>query len=326
MIRIGVVGLGGMGQAHCNALAHVDICQLVAVSDLRADVTQEVASKFQVEGFKDCHTMFKHVDAIVVATPPSAHRETVVNAAQAGIHVFCEKPLSITLSDADAMINAADQNGVVFMVGQVLRFYPVHELGKEIVDSGEIGDLVYLETDYTSHYIGMRQRPSGWRGMLGGFLENGIHKADLINWFGGEAKYVSAEVGSFSGYEDWEDYAATLIRFKSEAIGILRWGPFMGTRGSRETILDGTKGSLRLDMGSDNVYRKLIGEEEWTELVPAAKGESGVVRELRHFMECIQDNKPPLADGRDGRRAVELVLASYRSAKEETKITLPLSE
>jgi predicted dehydrogenase len=224
------------------------------------------------------------------------------------------------------MIEATDKAGVKFMIGQVLRFYPVHELGKKIIDAGEIGDVVYIETDYTSRYSAPRNRPQSWYGSMGGFLENGIHKADLINWFGGEAQTVASEVGSFSGFEDWEDYAVTLIRYKSGTVGILRWGPFMGARGTNDTIIDGAKGSLRLDMSAGKVYRKLIGESEWTELVPEPKGPSGVVGELTHFVDCIREDRTPIIDGRGGRHAIEVVLASYRSAKEKAKVVLPMKE
>src|SRR5947208_70510 len=79
---------------------------------------------------------------------------------------------------------------------------------------------------------GQRERPSSWYGTLGGLLENGIHKVDLLNWFGGEPRSVTAEVGSFSGREDWEDYAVYLMRYDSGVFGTMRWGPFMGARGN----------------------------------------------------------------------------------------------
>lgn len=325
MIKLGVVGVGGMGQGHCNALTKLTQekeCEFVAVSDLRENVVKDVATKFNVKPFGDYKELFKQVDGIVVATPPTAHRPVVVEAAKAGIHAFCEKPLSTTIEDADAMIKATDDNKVALMVGQVLRFYPVHAHGKKLIDSGEIGDLVYIETDYTSRYSGKRQRPSSWYGTLGGFLENGIHKADLINWFGGEPIYVSSEVGSFSGYDDWEDYAATLIRYKNSVVGILRWGPFLGARGTSDTIIDGTKGSLRLDMSKNLISQKLIGESEWKEIAPENSSANGVVEELRHFIRCIENKQTPLVDGRAGKKAVQIVLASYKSAKENVKVKL----
>jgi len=323
MTKIGVVGVGGMGRAHCNSLKNVN-CDFVGVADIREDVVKKVASELDVKSFVDYKELFKEVDGVIVVTPPLVHREVVVAAAEAGVNVFCEKPLSTILEDSDAMIEAHDKAGTVFMVGQVLRFYPLHELGKKIVDNGEIGDIVYLETDYCGKYSGPRKKPDSWYGTIGGFLENGIHKSDLINWFGGKAKSVSAEVGSFSGYEDWEDYAITLIRYDSGAVGVLRWGPFLGSRGSRATIIDGTKGSLKLDMDSGNVYRKLMNENEWTELVPEDKGASGVVKEDQHFVDCIEGKEKLIVDGRDGRHAVEVVLASYESAKNGVKINLPL--
>ena len=199
MARIGVIGIGGMGGAHCNSLPQVENCEFVGVADLRLEAAQTIAEQHQIRAFQDYRELLEIVDGVVVATPPVAHGEVVVAAAEAGVHAFCEKPLSLTLSDADAMIDAADKAGTHLMVGQVLRFYPVHVLGKQLVDGGEIGDVTYIETDYSGPYRGPRERPSTWYGSVGGLLENGIHKSDLINWYGGTALTVAAEVGSFSG-------------------------------------------------------------------------------------------------------------------------------
>lgn len=326
MVRIGVVGVGGMGRGHCNSLPNVENCKFVAVSDVRLEAAKEVAEQFDIKAFGDYREMFEHVDGIVVATPPDAHREVVAAAAEAGVHSFCEKPVSRTLADADAMIAATNKANVKFMVGQVLRFYPVHVAGKEAVDAGEIGDVVYIETDYTGRYNAPRTRPSSWYGTMGGLLENGIHKSDLINWFGGTAQTVASEVGSFSGHEDWEDYSVSLIRYQSGTVGILRWGGFMGARGTNETFIDGSKGSLRLDMSSGKAYRKLIGESEWTERAPESQKPGGVVGELTHFVDCIREDKTPLVDGQAGRHAIEVVIASYRSAKEKAKVVLPITD
>lgn len=324
MIRVGVVGVGGMGRAHCNALKNVKDAQFIAVADANLDVAKDVASKFNVKAFHDRQEMFNEVDAIVVATPPWYHAEVTIDAAKKGIHVFCEKPISATLEDADAMIAATDKANVNLMIGHVLRFYPLHELGRKMVDDGLIGDIVYIETDYCGKYSGPRKRPETWFGKMGGLLENGIHKADLINWFGGIAKNVSAEVGSFSGDEEWEDYTVSLIRYDSKAVGILRWGPLLGARGSRGTIIDGTKGSMKLDMDSGNVYHRLMADKDWTENIPPNKGQDGVVKELQHFIDCIRDGKKNMSDGRDGRNSIEIVLATYKSAKEGKKVALPM--
>jgi UDP-N-acetylglucosamine 3-dehydrogenase len=324
MVRIGVVGVGGMGKSHCNAIANVQGCKFTAVADINIGAAEEVANRFAIKFFADHNEMFGEVDAIVVATPPWSHAEVTVDAANRGIHVFCEKPMAADLKDCDAMISATDDAGVILMIGHVLRFYPLHDLGRKMVDDGLIGDIVYLETDYCGKYSGARKKPDSWFGKMGGLLENGIHKADLINWFGGTAKTVSAEVGSFSGYEDWEDYTASIIRYESNAVGILRWGPFMGARGSRGTVIDGTKGSMKMDMNSGNVYHMLMGENEWTETVPPNKGGNSVAKELQHFVNCIADNKSPISDGRDGRNAVEVVLGTYKSAKDGIRVSLPM--
>lgn len=326
-MRIGVVGVGGMGQHHCEQLQYVDGAQLTAVCDVREDVARSVAEKYNVKAYTDYREMLisGDVEAIIVATPPWQHPEVTITAAEASIHVFCEKPMAATLEDCDRMIAAADDANIVLMVGQVLRFYPPHQLAKRMIDDDEIGDIVYIETDYTAPYR-ERTRPDTWFGKMGGFLENGIHKADLINWFGGQAETVSAEVGSFQGHPDWEDYAVVLIRFQGDTIGILRWGSFMGARGTTETIIDGKKGSLRIDMRHGIVWRKSIGEDDWERFDASQlrKHPTPVVAELHHFIECAREGKQPLVDGREGRRAMELVIASYKSANERVKVTLPL--
>ncbi len=324
MLRVGVVGVGGMGQAHCSALQKVDGASFAAVCDARPEATRAAGEKYGVQSFSEVAPFLETVDAVVVSTPPDFHRPVVEAAARAGKHVFCEKPLSTNLADADAMIAACDAAGVVFQHGFVLRFYPVHELARQMVDDGVIGDLVYIEGDYAGAYRGARERPTNWYGSLGGLLENGIHKVDLLNWFGGDLQSVSAEVGSFSGHEDWEDYAVILMRYAGSIVGTMRWGSFMGARGNNGTFLDGTKGSLRLDIGADTVYRKLLGEKEWTAVEPADKGANGVVKELAHFVHCAAAGAPCRVDGRDGRKAVEMALASYESAKRGKKVTQPL--
>jgi predicted dehydrogenase len=314
-----------MGSAHCAALAQlVDCCEFVSVSDIRQEQARTAADRYKVVSFLDYREMFDRVDGVIVATPPDSHREVVVAAAEAGKHVFVEKPLAKILEDCDAMIAACDQANVLLMVGQVLRFYPVHELGRQLVDAGVTGDTIYMEADYAGPYRGTRERPTSWYGSIGGLLENGIHKADLINWFGGDALHVAGERGSFSGHDDWEDYSVTLIRYRAGALGILRWGGFLGSRRSTDTIIDGTKGSLRLSIDTGNVYRKLVSENEWTELVPDGKGENSVERELRHFVASLEKGTKCRVDGREGRRAVELVLASYKASDLGTRVTMPL--
>ena len=106
-------------------------------------------------------------------------------------------------------------------------------------------------------------------------------------------------------------------------MGILRWGGFLGARGTNETIIDGSEGSLRLDMSADLAYLKKRGGD-WQEIVPDRTGPHGVVGELTHFVECVRDNKTPMIDGRGGKHAVEVVLATYQSAKAGTKVALPM--
>ncbi|MDP6354400.1 MAG: Gfo/Idh/MocA family oxidoreductase [Planctomycetota bacterium] len=322
MSKIGVIGVGGMGSAHCSSLNQVERAEFVGVYDLSPEAAAQAAEKFGVRAFESEADLLSEVDCVIVATPGFYHTDPVVSAAKAGVHVFVEKPMADNVEDCDRMIEAADEGGAIIQVGMVLRFYPAHELGMKMLKDGVIGDLVYIETDYSGSYRAPRARPESWYGKMGGLLENGIHKVDLINWFGGKVKTVAAEVGSFSGHDDWEDYVTGLIRYDTDVVGILRWGGFMGARGTTDTFLDGSKGSLRMCIGSQTVFRKLLGEDDWTEIVPEDQKRNTVAAELQHFIDCIEEGKTPIIDGRQGKDSVELAHAIYQSAKNGEKVRL----
>jgi len=322
MPKIGVIGVGGMGSAHCSSLKQVERAEFVGVYDLSKEAAAKAAEKFGVKSFESEVDLLNEVDCVIVATPGFYHTDPVVSAAKAGVHVFIEKPMADNVEDCDKMIEAADEGSAIIQVGMVLRFYPTHELGMKMVQDGIIGDLVYIETDYSGSYRAPRERPESWYGKMGGLLENGIHKVDLINWFGGNVKTVAAEVGSFSGHDDWEDYVTGLIRYDTDVFGILRWGGFMGARGTTDTILDGSKGSLRMSISSQSVFKKLLGENDWTEIVPEDQKRNNVAAEVQHFIDCVEEGKTPIIDGRQGRASVELVHAIYQSARNGEKVRL----
>lgn len=324
MKKIGVIGVGGMGTAHCKTLQLVEGAELVGVYDIREEATAKAAQELEVKAFESLDAILDAVDGVIVATTGFHHAEPVIAAANAGVHVMVEKPLGHILADCDEMIEACEKGGVILMVGQVLRFYPCHEVGMKLVKDGDIGDLVYIETDYSGSYGGKRQRPESWFGKMGGLLENGVHKTDLINWFGGNPKTVAAETGSFSGHDDWEDYVTSLIRYDTGVVGILRWGGFMGARGSRDTFIDGTLGSLNLCIAGQKVYRKSIGDADWTEVEVPNAGVNTVAAEDQHFVDCMREGKEPIVDGRDGKAAVEIALATYESARSCSKVRLPM--
>jgi len=336
MVRIGVHGVGGMGNAHCGAVKTLsDVCELSAVYDVREEAVAETAEKHDTRGFTDLDEFLDQVDGVIVATPPWYHKEATVAAAQRGKHVLVEKPMAADIEDCDAMNAACEEAGVYLMLAHVLRFYPVHQLGKEMVDNGEIGDIVYLEADYAGPYSGRREPPTTWFGKMGGLLENGVHKSDFICWFGGEPQDVAAEVGSYSAREDWEDWTLSLVRFAPRAdageearsaggpVGMLRWGSILGARGSTDTLIDGTKGSMRLSIAENKVHILRAGQS-WEEVAPSEGPGVGVAGEDRHFVECIANNTPPSVDGLAGRRSVEVILATYQSAKEGVKVRLPM--
>ena len=142
MIKIGVIGVGGMGSAHCGALKEVENTEFVGVWDLSEEAAANAAERFEAKSFSTCTELLDNIEAVVVATPGFHHVEPVVNAARGGVHVFVEKPFAATVDDCDTMLAVCQESGISVQGGMVLRFYPTHQLGMQMLQAGEIGDLV----------------------------------------------------------------------------------------------------------------------------------------------------------------------------------------
>ena len=142
-LRIGLIGAGGIAAQHLRAFSGMEGVAITAVADLDLARAEARAATCGALAFGRYQDMFDRVDAVVVCTPPQWHRAPTVEAAQAGKHIFCEKPIALTLADADAMIDAADTAGVVLQIGHNFHFEPGFRALHDLFAAGALGDLVY---------------------------------------------------------------------------------------------------------------------------------------------------------------------------------------
>lgn len=201
-LRIAIIGMGAWGtRAHLPALAARDDVEVVAVADPRVDTTRAAAEQFNVTRiFTDVDTLFHEtpgLDAVVIATPTGTHRELVLRAFDAGVHVLCEKPLAYDLAQARILADAAQSSGRVGKIGFLFRFSPVVARMKELVDAGYIGDVQLFESITLNAQFVDPQKPLHWkmqreRANGGVFVEYGSHSIDLALWFGGPIARVVA--------------------------------------------------------------------------------------------------------------------------------------
>ncbi len=323
-LGVGLIGCGPMGRSLAKSLQSVPEAALVAVSDPVEEARQQAAQEQRVPAHADYQELLARADvgAVIVATPTYLHPEISIAAAAAGKHVFCEKPMALSLTDCDAMIAAAQRAKVKLMVGQVLRllfpFARVAELARE----AELGAPVAVDI---SRYGPWRPR-AGWRryrSQSGGPLyELNVHELDFLRHLCGEVAEVSAHGGNFLHPEyDFPDLYFVTLCLKSGAVARLRGGGAgQVSKYDGEAICP--RGTISWQWGEGKVYRpdaepEPITRDQWGK-------PDGFVWELTSFVEWVLRDTPPVITAPDGRAAVELAQAAYLSLEERRPVALPL--
>lgn len=195
--RVGLVGLGSVANAHLAAIRLLHNVQLVSVCDVRPEVAERVASDFGARSYTDYRALLEggDIDLAMVLTPASTHLAIVQAAAACGVHVFCEKPLAITLADGAAMIEACATAKVKFFYGSCYRYLPAVRKARDLIQSGAIGRIQLMTEEVIggSGIAGYRQwapihYPLGGPGGPGmSLMDHGIHLIDVFSWFTGSA-------------------------------------------------------------------------------------------------------------------------------------------
>ena len=334
-LGLGVIGCGNMGASLANGALGLDCAEVVCVSDVDAEKGRALSEKMDCDYEADYHTMLarEDVQAVMIATPPFLHIDPTIAAAQAGVHVFCEKPMSPTLAGCDAMIAACEQGGVALGIGLVCRFHPVHRKVRDLTRGGDLGMPLCLMV----HRLG-----GGWGGVWsatwresraksgGTLMEVNAHEIDFMRFVMGDAESVSAVGGQFVQMEtDFPDVALVSIRFKNGGVGVLHssQASAIGGYGGRLDCAEGSvvfpsfwggEGGLR--------YKRYDGDETAIPASELSQDESPVSQEIRAFCEAVLNGKEPPVSGADGRAAVEIALAAYRSIETGEAIALPFEE
>lgn len=259
------------------------------------------------------------VDAVIVASPNNLHREQTVAAARAGKHVFCEKPMALSVADCDAMIAACDAAGTKLMVGHSMRLYPLPRKLIEVAKSGEMGAPLFGFASY--FFDGFQQRDSGiWHldraGSGGLFFHMAIHHIDLFLTIFGTASQVQY-MGGRHGQQvhDFDDIGSALIRFDAGVTGVLT-ASSLAPASWREIVILFSGGFARLDSPWGHLEYG-ADEANMTRIEPKdVPGPGAIEAELASFARWVLHDEPPFFTGRDGRAAVAVAEALTRA--EET--------
>jgi len=343
-VRYGIVGTGGMGSGHARTMQNVEECELTAVCDIVPEVAKSVGDLYGVPYVTDYHDLVDRddVDAVIVATPHYFHPEIAIYALEQGKPALSEKPISVTVAQADAMVETANRTGVPFCVMHQSRSEPVWQAAGEIVKSGRLGEiyrtlLVYADFRSQAYYDSAGWRAT-WAGEGGGVLINQApHSLDRFTWLGGLPSRLTAITKTAGHVIEVEDVAMAMVEYSNGGVGYVycctnEWPP--------TSIMEfcGEKGKLRI-IGKDLHFWELpqgvknysdTCEEMWQKPevnetpVDLPEREHGHVAILRNFARHILYGEPLIAPGVEGIKTVEMINGIILSGATGKPVDIPV--
>ena len=322
-IGVAVVGTGHRGSSQAAKYAAKDNAELVAVCDVVPELAEKVAAEHGVKAYTSVEELVKDpaVDAVDVVTPSVHHAAPAITAAEAGKHVMVATPFAVTLQECDGMIAAAEKTGVNLMFAQTWRFIPTDRKAKELLDAGEIGELIWISwTRMMPPYGSGPDRWFRWRSSGGGFwVWEGTHFTDQIRWFAGDefSQAYSAGMGNYVSAGDGEDNGIGAFKFAGGAFAVVMEGNSDPGASRGEWRFVGTKGMIEAD--KDEVR---LGKGGW-QTVDVDDRDTNA--ETDEFVASIIEGRPPIMTGQDGRASLEAILALHKSQDTGQAIAIPMA-
>jgi predicted dehydrogenase len=328
-VRIAIAGAGGISSRHIQGLQSIETAEITAVIDVVPERAQQVAAACGATVYSSIEASLPVVDAVYILTPPSFHCELALQAIEGGKHVMIEKPLAISLEDAEAIVAAADKAKVKLMTAFNMRFRQGYSLLKKTIDSGELGSAISLWSQRLGIGVGADKN---WRTtpelLCGMSIESLSHDIDLIRWLGGEIVAVQAQtLESRADLPGFDDNAAVIFSLASGASATLHasWSSQL-SRNSRGFVgRDGTAmvaGSGLWESDTFHIKTKNM-EHERIEVINDKLDTKSYLAESQYFLDCILEDRPLSVTGRDGLQALRISHAILTSQSEKRMVTVP---
>lgn len=341
-IKVAIIGTGSISTLHMMGYKELENVEVVAACDINRKRVEKYAEKYNIPHvFTDYNEMLKmdEIDAVSVTTWNNVHAPASIAALKAGKHVLCEKPLALNAKEAQEMVAAAKEAGKILMVGFVRRFGENTKALKEFIDKGDLGKIYYAKTGCLRRW----GNPGGWfsdkkRSGGGPVIDLGVHIIDLVRYLVGKPKAVSVVASTFNHigmkpgvkgmtkyysadyneYNDVEDCATALIKFDNGMTLFF-------------------EASWVQNIKQDLLYLELYGDKAGAQMEPALelyedKGgyltqvnpimdpngsgfEHNFRKEIKHFIDCVENGTPCLNPGEDGVELMKILDAIYKSAE-----------
>lgn len=324
-LNVGVVGLG-IGKSHAKGVNATEGACLYAVCDTDANRAGKLAKELgAVHVFTDYRQMIAEpdLDAVIIASPDQCHREMIVETLRAGKHILCEKPLALTREDCEAIVRAVEESNCKFMVGQVCRFTPGFLQAKQIIDSGAIGELTFVESEYAHDYSAIYAKGS-WRSdpARNGVVGGGCHAVDLLRWVAGDPEEVMA-YGTHKTFTDvtpYDDTHVAIMKFPNGVIGKVFISISCKRDYTMRSVFYGTKGTIIVDNTSTTmtVFKQDVfpgmDQHSMPITVPIRINNHNVAGEFQEFYDIVTNDKPVNVTVYEGANTIAACMAIMESA------------
>jgi UDP-N-acetyl-2-amino-2-deoxyglucuronate dehydrogenase len=335
--NFGIIGAGLIADFHARAILSLKNARLAGICGTNQTKVKTLADKYGCKAFSGMEEMFLSggIDIVTIATPSGAHMEPAIAAARHSIHVLCEKPLEISLERIDRMIMAHTEAGT--RLGGIFnyRFNDTLQYIKKAVDSNRFGTITYAsvhvpwwrnEAYYTNSWHGTSDMDGG-----GALMNQAIHMIDILQYLMGPVESLQAYVATLGHHIEVEDTAASILQFRNKALGVI-YGTTASFPGQfRRLEITGTRGTVVLVENSFKVWQfddQTEADNEILNSFPGIEGGGGVsdpaaipvephARNIEAFIHSVETGTPFEVDGPEARKAVEIVLAIYSSAREK---------
>lgn len=321
-LNVGIIGAGRVAQVHAQSIRAVDAARVAGVVDIDTRRAKEFATSYDASSYSSLEGMLDddRIDAVVICTPTSLHAEQTVQAAEAGKHILCEKPIATTLDAADQMIAAARAADVTLMVGHVLRFMPEYVLAHELLEGGEIGAIRTLRAARMSGLVG-----GAWHGWLLdeefglGVFDTQIHDLDFLRWLLGETIQITsrgwrASAGGWAHVDSVLDYGDRCWAVVESSFAIPQTYPF-----TMYLRVIGERGVLEFDFKGESYAQPTV--RQLTIYPPNGSPQDRTppesnpyVDQMQQFVQSTRRGETPVqGHPKDARAALRLALAGQRS-------------
>ena len=322
-IKVGLLGGGGIADSHIRGYrAYADAIEVTAIADVVDETARRRAAELSAAAYTDFRQMIieADLDAVDICLPHHLHAEAIVAAAQAGRHILCEKPLCLTMQEADRVQAAVGTAGVTLMCAHNQLYLPAVAKAKELLDHGVLGTVYEVRTS-DSFYNDFDPQNMGWRATAatsggGELIDTGYHPTYLmLHLAGGSPAEATALLSRHRlRFMEGEDSAQVLVRFDNGVVGhlVTSWA-YDPPPGTEKFSVVGERGSLHSDGTSLTVTLRGSGSQTY-----GFDAVDTFVSEIGHFGECLRSAIRPLHTEREGIQVLALILAAYESARSLT--------